>query len=78
MCLATAPCTSAAEQKTSRAKRYFLAMRDAVATLMSQGKSLNRVTKSKVPSEFAHYTHPERLRSRRCPLYYWELMGVDR
>jgi hypothetical protein len=30
-----------------------------------------------VPSEFAHYTHPERPQTT-LPLYYWELMGVDR
>jgi cyclase len=60
------------------AQRYFLAMRDAVATMMSQGKSLDQIIKEfKVPVEFAHYTHPERLQTT-VPLYYWELMGVDR
>ena len=60
------------------AQRYFLAMRDAVATMMSQGKSLDQIIKEfKVPSEFAHYTHPERLQTT-LPLYYWELAGIDR
>ena len=59
-------------------QRYFVAMRDAVATMMSQGKSLDQIIKEfKVPSEFANYTHPERLQTT-LPLYYWELAGVDR
>lgn len=60
------------------AQRYFLAMRDAVATMMSQGKTLDQIIKEfKVPAEFANYTHPERLQTT-LPLYYWELMGVER
>ena len=59
-------------------QRYFVAMRDAVASMMSQGKSLDEIIKEfKVPAEFAHYTHPERLQTT-LPLYYWQLMGVDR
>ena len=59
-------------------QRYFLAMRDAVAAMMSQGKSLDQIIKEfKVPAEFANYTHPERLKAT-LPLYYWELMGVQR
>jgi hypothetical protein len=53
-------------------------MRDAVATMMSQGKSLDQIIKEfKVPAEFANYTHPERLKTT-LPLYYWELMGIER
>jgi glyoxylase-like metal-dependent hydrolase (beta-lactamase superfamily II) len=60
------------------AQRYFVAMRDVVATMMSQGKSLDQIIKEfKVPAEFAHYAHPERLQTT-LPLYYWELMGIDR
>jgi cyclase len=60
------------------AQRYFIAMREAVATMMSQGKTLDQIIKEfKVPAEFAHYTHPERLQTT-LPLYYWELMGVER
>jgi len=59
-------------------QRYFIAMRDAVATMMSQGKTLDQIIKEfKVPAEFASYTHPERLQTT-LPLYYWELSGVER
>ena len=34
-------------------------------------------TLAAMPSEFAHYTHPERLQAT-LPLYYWELSGVER
>lgn len=60
------------------AQQYFLAIRDSVATMMSQGKSLDEIIKEfKVPAQFANYTHPERLKAT-LPLYYWELMGVER
>ena len=60
------------------AQRYFIVMRDAVATMMAQGKSLDQIINGfQVPAEFAHYTHPERLKTT-LPLYYWELMGVSR
>jgi cyclase len=60
------------------AQSYFIAMRDAVASLMSQGKSLDQIVKDfQVPAAFAHYKSPERLRTT-LPLYYWQLMGVDR
>jgi cyclase len=60
------------------AQRYFVVMRDAVATMMSQGKSLDQIIKEfKVPAEFARYAHAERLQAT-LPLYYWELMGVAR
>ncbi len=59
-------------------QRYFIAMRDAVATMMAQGKTLDQIINEfKVPAEFANYTHPERLKTT-LPLYYWELMGVER
>jgi glyoxylase-like metal-dependent hydrolase (beta-lactamase superfamily II) len=60
------------------AQRYFIAMRDAVASMMSQGRNLDQIIKEfKVPAEFARYSHPERLQTT-LPLYYFELMGVDR
>jgi cyclase len=60
------------------AQRYFIEMREQVATMMSQGKTLDQIIgEFKIPAEFAHYTHPERLKTT-LPLYYWELMGVDR
>lgn len=59
-------------------QRYFIAMREAVATMMSQGKSLDQIIKEfKVPAEFSRYGLPERLKTT-LPLYYWQLMGVDR
>jgi cyclase len=59
------------------AQRYFIEMRDAVATMMSQGKTLDQIIKEfKVPAEFANYKGRERLRTT-LPLYYWQLMGVD-
>ena len=60
------------------AQHYFLVMRDAVATMMSQGKTLDEIIKEfKVPAEFANYGLKQRLPTT-LPLYYWELMGVSR
>jgi glyoxylase-like metal-dependent hydrolase (beta-lactamase superfamily II) len=60
------------------ARHYFLVMREAVATLMSQGKTLDQIVKEfKVPAEFAHYPNTQRLPTT-LPYYYWQLMGVAR
>jgi hypothetical protein len=44
-------------------KRYFVVMRDEVAKMIKDGKSLEQIEKEfKVPQEFAHYKRPERLK----------------
>jgi glyoxylase-like metal-dependent hydrolase (beta-lactamase superfamily II) len=55
-------------------KRYFVVMRDEVAKMIRDGKSLQQIEKEfKVPQEFAHYKRPERLR-QFYKLFYNQLM----
>jgi glyoxylase-like metal-dependent hydrolase (beta-lactamase superfamily II) len=55
-------------------KRYFVVMRDEVAKMIRDGKSLQQIEKEfKVPQEFAHYKRPERLREF-YKLFYYQLM----
>lgn len=57
-------------------KRYFVVMRDEVAKMIQAGKSAEQIQKEfKVPSEFAHYKRPERLRDF-LRLFYNQL--IDR
>ncbi len=60
------------------AQHYFLVMRDAVASMMAQGKTLDQIIQEfKVPPEFANYGLTDRLKTT-LPLYYWQLSGVSR
>jgi cyclase len=60
------------------AQHYFVAMRDAVSKLMSEGKSLDQIIKEfKVPAEFASLGLTDRLKTT-LPLFYYELMGVEK
>ena len=55
-------------------KRYFVVMRDEVAKMMRDGKSLEQIEKEfKIPAEFANYKRPERLKSF-YKLFYNQLM----
>ena len=55
-------------------KRYFVMMRDEVAKMIADGKSLEQIEKEfKVPQEFAHYKGPERLK-QFYKLFYNQLM----
>ena len=55
-------------------KRYFVVMRDEVATMAQAGKTLEQIEKEfKVPQEFAHYKRPERLR-QFYKLFYHQLV----
>ena len=55
-------------------KRYFVVMRDEVAKMVRDGKSLEQIEKEfKIPAEFANYKRPERLRSF-YKLFYNQLM----
>jgi len=54
-------------------KRYFVVMRDEVAKMVQDGKSLEQIEKEfKVPQEFARYKRPERLR-QFFKLFYHQL-----
>jgi glyoxylase-like metal-dependent hydrolase (beta-lactamase superfamily II) len=60
------------------AQHYFIVMRDVVASMMAQGKTLEQIVKEfKVPAEFEKYGLRDRLPTT-LPLYYWELSGVSR
>jgi glyoxylase-like metal-dependent hydrolase (beta-lactamase superfamily II) len=55
-------------------KRYFVVMRDEVAKMIKEGKTLEQIEKEfKVPQEFAHYKRPERLQLF-YKLFYNQLM----
>ena len=55
-------------------KRYFVVMRDEVAKMIRDGKSLDQIEKEfKVPQEFAHYKRTDRLKPF-LKLYYHQLM----
>ena len=55
-------------------KRYFIVMRDEVAKMIRDGKSLEQIEKEfKIPPEFANYKRPERLKSF-YKLFYNQLM----
>jgi len=55
-------------------RRYFVVMRDEVAKMIRDGKSLEQIEKEfKVPQEFAHYKGPERLKNF-YKLFYNQLM----
>src|SRR5262244_1057890 len=55
-------------------KRYFVMMRDEIAKMIADGKSLEQIEKEfKVPQEFANYKGPERLR-QFYKLFYNQLM----
>jgi cyclase len=55
-------------------KRYFVVMRDEVAKMIRDGKSLEQIEKEfKIPAEFANYKRPERLKSF-YKLFYNQLM----
>ena len=54
-------------------KRYFVVMRDEIAKMVQDGKTLEQVEKEfKIPQEFAHYKRPERLR-QFYKLFYHQL-----
>ena len=60
------------------ARNYFVIMRDAVAKMMAEGKTLEQIQKEfQVPAEFSRYSRRERLEST-LPLYYYELLGVSK
>ena len=60
------------------ARRYFVVMRDAVAKMMREGKTLDQIRKDfQVPPEFAKYGLPDRLQTTPAP-YYYELLGVPK
>jgi glyoxylase-like metal-dependent hydrolase (beta-lactamase superfamily II) len=55
-------------------KRYFVVIRDEVAKLIRDEKSLQQIEKDfKVPQEFAHYKRPERLQDF-LKLFYYQLI----
>jgi cyclase len=60
------------------AQRYFVVMRDAVAKMMSEGNNLDAIIKNfKVPPELASLGLADRLKTT-LPLFYYELMGVEK
>lgn len=59
-------------------RHYFVVMRDAVAKMMSEGKTLDQIRKEfQVPAEFSKYGLADRLQTT-LPLYYYELFGVEK